>query len=372
MTKTKAPEAPIPTDVPTLSRWIGVQPAANLKRLQTWITKLGDDELARVEEGLRCALQWAWDEQPELVGRGLNPWLKSPSERLRKLAVGALPLSHEDHREAALRNLKKMILDKSKEVRLAAWDLLLEDPVAQLDSLKKAAAAEEPAVRALAARHLAAVDAETFKRSLALVEALALDPDPEVHGVMAQSMADLWERDSRSVLEVGRKMAVSELESHRTAVAAGCFEIVLADAFDQLLPTLRVWLKAPEVWLRWTLVRSLRFVRVSPRSLTLFKALFEDKEPEIRRRVAILLVDLFDAQAESGRAVSELLRRAKVDPSKRVREIVEEGEQRHQVDFDKIPAPGEALGELPEEPEGVEEGEPGEADEETEAEDDDD
>lgn len=362
--KEAAAESAIPTDIPTLSRWLGLDPKEHLKRLQSQLVAASDEELGRLEEGARCALGWAWDEQPDEFNALGGAWLKSTNARLRRIAAGALPLSHEDWRETNLRHLKKLVTDKDKSVRLAAADHLLEDPVGGLEHVKRAATSTDPEMRALAARHLAGIDAETLKKSLALLESLALDPAPEVHWAMAASLAELYERDPRAVLELGKKMAASEDEALRTAAAAAFFEVVLADAFDQLLPTLRLWLKAPEPWLRWTLVRSLRFVRVTPRSLTLFKALFEDKEPEIRRRVVGLLVDLFDVRREEARTISELLRRAKTDQAKRVRDLAEEGEARHGVNFDDIPAPGEQV-DLPEEPigeEGAEGPEPAEDD----------
>jgi hypothetical protein len=351
VTKAKTPRA-IPLDAPTLSRWLSIDPG-NAKKLQAWIVKASPEELERVEEPVRCGVQWAWDEQPDVLSTTFGGWVKNQNERLRRIAAGAVPMAHEVWRETAIKHLKKLAADKSPAVRVAALDQLLEDPNGQFDLVRKHAAAEEPEVRALVARHLAQSEGETLKKALPLLGALVLDPEPSVHWAAAATLCDLYERDPRGTLEVARTMAVSEVESIRTAVASSFFEHVLADAFDALLPTVRVWLRAPEqVWLRWTLVRSMRFVRVTPRSLALLKALYEDKDPELRRRVAMVLVDLFDARAEHGRAISELLRRAKVDAIKRVREVVEEGEARHSVDFDKIPLPGELVGDLPEELEG--------------------
>lgn len=378
MTKTKESKAastePIPHDAPTLSRWLALQPANNVKRLQTWVTKATEEEWRRIEEVVRIAMQWAWDEQPDVFFPLLRSWLKSTSERQRLLAAGALPLSHERWRDTSVRELKKLVADKSKAVRMVAADLLAEDPAGQLDTLRKLAQTNDAEVRAIVARHLPAAEGETLKKLMPTLESLALDPSKDVHWAAAAALCDLHERDPRGVLEIARKMALHDDEDIRMAAAASFFEHVLADSFDQLLPTIRGWLKAPEGNLRWTLVRSLRFLRVTPRSLQLLKALYEDKEPEIRRRVAQVLIDLFDTRAEHGRAVGELLRRAKVDQSKRVREVAEEGEQRHNVDFDKLPRPGEHLTDLPDElePAEGEDGEPAEGAEPAEAEDDDD
>jgi HEAT repeat protein len=375
VTKTKESKAassePIPLDVPTLSRWLQLQPGSHVKRIQAWVAKATDAEWSRLEETLRIALQWAWDEQPAVFYPVLRPWLKSPSDRLRALVAGALPLSHEEWRESSIKELKKLVQDKAKSVRIVAADLLAEDPIGQLEQVKKLAQSEDAEVRAVVVRHLTSADADTLKKLLPSLEALCLDPAKEVHWPAAAALADLHERDARAVLEIARKMALSDDEDIRMAVAASFFEHVLADAFDQLLPTIRGWLKAPEANLRWTLVRSLRFLRVTPRSMQLLKALYEDKDPEIRRRVVQVLVDLFDQKSEHGRALGDLLRRAKVDQSKRVRDIVEEGETRHSIDFDHVPRPGEQVGDLPEEL--GEEGEEGEeaAHEEAEEEEDD-
>lgn len=376
MTRTKESRAAaaaeaIPLDVTTLSRWLQLQPQQNLKRLQAWVTKLSDAEWGRTQELARVALQWAWDEQPEVFSPLVRPWLKSTTERLRVLATGALPLSHEKWRDGSIKELKKLVADKSRAVRAVAADLLAEDPCGQVEQVKKLAASEEPEVRAVVARHLAQAEGDGLKKLLPTLEQLALDPRPEVHWTAAATLCDLHEREPRAALEIARKMALSDDEDVRAAVAASFFENVLADSFDQLLPTIRGWLKAPEANLRWTLVRSLRFLRVTPRSLQLLKALYEDRDPEIRRRVVAVLVDLFDARAEHGRAVGELLRRAKVDQSKRVRDIVEEGEQRHGIDFDKVPRPGEHLTDLPDEIEGDLESDGGEADDEDSDDDDD-
>jgi hypothetical protein len=376
VTKTKESKAsstePIPHDAPTLSRWLALQPATNLKRVQAWVTKVNDEEWRRVHEVVRIALQWAWDEQPDMFFPLMRSWLKSSSERQRLIAAGALPLSHEQWRETSLRELKKLVSDKSKAVRIVAADLLAEDPVGQLDHVRKLAQLPDAEVRAIVARHLTGAEGEALKKLLPTLESLALDPSKDVHWAAAATLCDLHERDARAILEIARKMALHDDEDIRMAAAASFFEHVLADSFDQLLPTIRGWLKAPEGNLRWTLVRSLRFLRVTPRSLQLLKALYEDKDPEIRRRVAQVLVDLFDARAEHGRAVGDLLRRAKIDQSKRVREVAEEGEQRHNIDFDKVPRPGEHLTDLPDDLDAVE-GEEGEiAEAETETVDDDD
>lgn len=351
MTKTKESKgaaAAVPLDASTLARWLQLQPQAHVKRLQAWVTKLSEAEWARAQELVRVGLQWAWDEQPDAFFPLLRPWLKSTTERLRVLATGALPLSHETWRETSLKELKRLATDKSRAVRALAADLLTEDPTAQPEQTKKLATSDDAEVRAVVARHLSAAEGEGLKRLLPTLEALGLDPAPEVHWAAAATLCDLHEREARAVLEIARKMALSDDEDVRAAIAASFFENVLADSFDQLLPTIRGWLKAPEANLRWTLVRSLRFLRVTPRSLQLLKALYEDKDPEIRRRVTAVLVDLFDMRSEHGRALGELLRRAKDDQSKRVREVAEDGEQRHGVDFDKLPRPGEHLTDLPE------------------------
>jgi len=176
---------------------------------------------------------------------------------------------------------------------------------------------------------------------------------------VAAALLEIYEREPRPALEAARQMMISEEEGVRWAAAAGFFEHVFADHFDQLLPTVRSWLRMAEPWTRWTLVRSLRFIKVNARSLQLLRALYEDSDPEIRRRAVQQLVDLFDLRHESYRSVGELLRRAKQDSSKRVRGVVDDGEARHGLDFDTVPLPGEDVEDLTED-EGEGESEEGE------------
>lgn len=345
----KAPGPP-PLDLTTLSRWLAADPAGRLKALGAAALEADDAAWRRLAEPYRCALAWAWDEQPEPFWQHAGPWLKGKDARLRALATGALPLSHEGQRKKVLEALRRQLGDKAEEVRLTAADLLLEDFGAHHEDAARLATAPDPALRALVARHAGwAEGADATKKAVALLEPLALAPEPAVHWAAAAALAELHDREPRAALELARKMAVSEDEDVRWAVAASFFEPVLGDGFDQLLPTIRAWLRGPDLWLRWTLVRSLRFVRATARSLLLLKALYEDKDPEVRRRVAQHLVELFERGTEAGRAVGELLRRCKVDASRRVREVVEEGEARHQVDFDRVPRPGQQLADLPDE-----------------------
>ena len=349
----KAKDEALPTDLPTLARWLALDPAGQVDRLEAAIVGMRAEVFARRRDGLRLALQWAWDEQPEAFFPPMNGWLKSNHTRLRWVATAALPIAHEGVADKVERALKKSLLDKDREVRLVATDYLVEDVKGQLDTVKKAARTPDPDVKAVVARHLAHADLETLKKVLPLLEELALDPAPQVHWQVAATLYDLYEREPREVLKIARKMAEHTDAGPRAAVASSFFTHVFADHFDQLQPTIRGWLKDGLTELRWTLVRSLRFLRTTSRSLQLLRVLYEDKDPELRRRVVQHLVDVFDPRTDHARPVAELLRRAKEDQSKRVREVAEEGEERLGVRFDAIQLSGQ----------GVEEGEEGELEE---------
>ena len=122
MTKTKLG---VPSDVPTLHRWLGQDPKAHLKELEGAIAKGATFE--RLAEPARIGLKWAWDEQPDVFFPLITPWLKGTNARLRRVAAGALPVSNPDQREKCVRLLKGLITDKDRDVRLTAIDLLAED-----------------------------------------------------------------------------------------------------------------------------------------------------------------------------------------------------------------------------------------------------
>lgn len=349
MVKTKdAEKGPLPTDLPTLARWLALDPKEHVKRLEAALLDLSAEELPVRGEGMRLALQWAWDEQPDVFFPLLNPWLKSNHARLRLVATAALPLAHEGVADKVDRALKKQLQDKDREVRLVAVDYLAEDVKGQLETVKKAARTPDPQVKAVVARHLASVDVETLKKVIPLLEELAVDTAPEVHWQMAATLYDLYEREPREVIKIARKMAEHPDAGPRQAVASSFFTHVFADHFDQLQPTIRAWLKDGPPELRWTLVRGLRFLRTTGRSLQLLRALYEDKDPEVRRRVVQHLVDVFDVRTDYARPVAELLRRAKEDAAKRVREVAEEGEERLGVRFDALQLEGQSLEETEE------------------------
>lgn len=353
MTRSKAA---IPADIATLARWLAESPKAAIKALEAHVEASSQEEHAREREALRVALKQAWDEQPDVFFGLLQGWLKADAPRLRWLATGALPVSSDAQRERCGKALKKLILDPDPEVRLMALDLSAEDPEQTLELCKRCARDDDPAVRALVARHLRSLELADLPKGLALLERLALDREPDVHWAAAGSLLELYDRDPRPVLEVARLMASAPDEPVRAAAAAGVFEHLLADHFDPLLPTLRAWLRSGTVELRWTLVRSLRFVRVNGRSVQLLRVLYEDQDPEIRRRLVQALLDLFDPKAEHRRALAELIQRARQDPAKRVRDVVEEGEARFGAGFDTAAAAsGYALDDDFEEGEGEEE-----------------
>jgi hypothetical protein len=166
-----------------------------------------------------------------------------------------------------------------------------------------------------------------------MLEILAQDKEPYVHWAAASTLLELYDREQRPVLDVARLMASHDDPAIRSAAASMFFEHVFADHFAQLQPTIRSWLRAGTPWLRWTLVRSLRFTVVNPRTLQLLRALYEDKDPDIRRRVVQLLLDQYEPYSDHRRAVTDLLRRAREDTSRRIRELVEEGHKIHGEEY---------------------------------------
>ncbi len=323
----------IPVDVDALARWVAQQPKERVKELEMFITRSSAAAFRRQADLLRIGLKWAWDEQPQLFFTLCGPWLKSNNARLRWTAAGALPLSHEDFAEKSTRQLRRLAGDKDRGVRLMAVDMLAEDINRNLDLAKRWSKDDDPAVRQIVARHLRRAKGDNVKASVPLLEILALDPEPDVHWAAGSTLLGLYAREPRPVLEITRQMANAEREEIRAASASVFFEHVFADKFDQLMPTIRSWLRAGDLHLRWTLVRSLRFIQVTNRSLQLLRALFEDKDPEIRRRVVQVLLNLYDPTSDFRGVVTDLLKRADQDSARRVREVVEEGRVRHGEDY---------------------------------------
>jgi hypothetical protein len=326
----------MPFELSTLVRWLALKPKEHFKELETRLARSSEAEYRRLQEPARVALRLAWDEQPDVFFPLANAWIKGSNARLRRVAAGALPVSHDRHAEKCLRALKKLSTDKDRETRLIAIDLLAEDPDKLLSQLAKWAKLPDPDVQAIVARHLRNVSTDLIKKALTILLELADQPEGDVPWNVASTLYDLHARENRAVLEVAHKMAVSQADSTRSAIAGSFFQLVFADHFDQLLPTLRSWLRVGEPELRWTLVRSLKFLRVTARSLQLLRALYEDRDPDVRRRVVVKLIESFDFESEQLRSVAELLRRAKEDHARRVREVAEDGEARLGVQFDKI------------------------------------
>jgi hypothetical protein len=329
--KTKAPK--IPFDTAKMSGWLAVDPKGHVKVLETFITKSTADGFRRQAELLRIGLKSAWDGQPEAFFPLLRPWLKSTNTRLRRTAVGALPVAHPEYSEKCIRQLKKLISDKDRDVRLMAVDLLAEDVNGNLDLVKRWVKDSDPKVRELVTVHLRQLEADRIKACQALFEGLVVDSEPNVHWAAAATILELYEKEPRPMLELARSMANSEVGSVRSAAAGMFFEHLFADRFDHLLPTIRSWLRAGDPWLRWTLVRSLRFIRLTTRSLQLLRALYEDKDPEIRRRSILLLIGHYDPYSDLRRSVVDILRRAAQDTARQVRDAVEEGKKEHGDDF---------------------------------------
>ena len=104
----------IPVDVSTLGRWLAQEPKARVKELDAYVTRASAAAFRKQADLLRIGLKWAWDEQPEVFFPLLKPWLKSSNARLRRTAVGALPLSHEGFADQSARLVRKLIGDKDR------------------------------------------------------------------------------------------------------------------------------------------------------------------------------------------------------------------------------------------------------------------
>jgi hypothetical protein len=90
--------------------------------------------------------------------------------------------------------------------------------------------------------------------------------------------------------------------------------------------------------LRWTLAHALRWAKPNARSLQVLRALFEDRDPEIRTKVVLQLKEFFP-RFEDVRPAAELLRRAQKDTAKKVRDTAEEAERALGIDLASIPLP---------------------------------
>ncbi len=326
----------IPTEIPTLSRWVADDPKARLEEVKQAIAKAGKDRFLKMQDPIRIAVAWAWDENPEVFYKIMQGWLASDNPRLRVIATGALPLSNETYHERSVKILKKMALDADRDVRNKAIDILAEEVDRNIELVKRWAVDQDPEVRAIVARHLHLTD--TPKRVLPIAEQLALDADPDVHWWAARALYDLHEREAKGALEVAKKMAASPDIDIRRAVAYSYFEHVFGDSFDHSFLLMRQWVRSGDPHLRWTLAHSLRWAKPNPRSLQVLRALFEDRDPEIRVKVIQQLKDFFP-RFEDVRPAAELLRRAQSDPVKKVRDTAEEAERALGIDLAAIPVP---------------------------------
>jgi vesicle coat complex subunit len=322
------PSSALPLDIPALGEWLGQDPSERLPRLETLITRAPKSRSEFKIERVRLALKQAFDQQPKIFFKLTKSWLASDDARLRLAAAGALPVSHEDFRAKSERILKRLMADDDARVRHLAIDLLAIDINEHLDRVHKWAKSPDPHVRETVVRHLRHMATDQIKpRVPTLFKELVEDPAPNVHWAVASTFLLLYEREPRPIIETIKAMAISNNESVRAAAAACFFEHVFADHFDQLLPTMRSWLRTNPPYLRWTLVRSLRFLTVTARSMQLLRGLYEDPDPEIRRRLAQALVHLYDPLDEDRRQLLTLVRRADQDPSKRVRDAVAQGKE---------------------------------------------
>jgi hypothetical protein len=308
-------------EIPTLSRWLSFEPKQRLTLLEEFVNKLGRERFQKLFDPIRIAVAWAWDESPDVFFRIMNKWVTSANPRLRQLIAGSLPTANDATRAKSLKILRKLALDGVREVRLQAIDVLAEDVDKHFDQVKRWAKDEDPKIRETVARHLHLT--EQPKKVLPLLETLALDPEHDIHWAAAATLYDLYAVDPKSVLEVTKKMAAHENQDIRWAVALSFFEHVFADSFEHSFLLMRQWVRSGDPHLRWTLAHSLRFARASARSFQVIRALFEDRDPEVRSRVVWQLGQFFK-RFEDPRVAAELLRRAFADQSKRVRDMAEE------------------------------------------------
>jgi HEAT repeat protein len=232
--------------------------------------------------------------------------------------------------------LKKLALDPAREVRLVAIDVLAEEPDKHLELIRKWAKDDDQKVRETVARHLHLTDQP--RKILPILEQLALDPDSDVHWTAAATLYDIYSIDPKGALEVAKKMAANPDMDLRSAAALCFFEHVFADSFDHSFLLMRQWVRSGDPNLRWTLAHSLRFAKATARSFQVLRALFEDRDPEIRRRVVWQLAEFFK-KFEDPRQAAELMRRALRDQSKRVRDVAEESEKNLGIDLATIAPP---------------------------------
>ncbi|MCA8925318.1 MAG: hypothetical protein KDD82_26140 [Planctomycetes bacterium] len=336
-------QSPLPLDLPTLSRALEDDPEGRLEQLKREVLKASEAQFEVQEEGYRVALMWAWDELPKVFNKPLLAWASASQARLRRLAAGAAPLSHNEFGEKSKKLLKKLCGDKDRGVRLVSMDRLLDDLPESLELAKRWTKSDDPTVRAMVAQRVRNVPTPEIPRSLEVLALLAEDPEPEVHYAVASSYWDLYEREPREVLRAVRGMAESEVESIRWAAALNFMQHLLADRFEATRATLRSWLRDGRPELRWTLARSILFLTVNGQSLPILRMLFEDKDPSNRARVVQHLIGAFDPLAEHYPSVARILRRAVSDGDAAVRAAASAGEDKLGLDFAKLPDDGHAL-----------------------------
>lgn len=324
----------LPLDIPNLGRWLAQDPEERLPRLKTLVSRATKKDYPRIAERARIALKIAWDARPDRVFALTKTWVSGKDVRLRRLVAGSLPLSSDDFSAHALDLCRKLADDPDPEVRYLAVDHICEAINEHLDLAARWLSDPDPQVRAIVVRRLRDLATDQIKPRIELFHPLARDPEPEVAWALASTMAELYEREPRPVIETMRLLAMSEHETIRTAAAACFFEHVFSDSFDQLLPTMRAWLRVGDTNLRWTLVRSLRFVELNARSMQLIRGLYEEPDPKIRARLVQAMVDLFDPVSESRRMLVPLLIRASQDTYKAVREAVAVGVEKHGEEFE--------------------------------------
>src|SRR2546421_12896838 len=67
----------IPTEIPTLSRWVADDPKPRLEEVKGLLAKVGRDRFMKLQDPVRIAVAWAWDEDPEAFYKLMQGWLNS-------------------------------------------------------------------------------------------------------------------------------------------------------------------------------------------------------------------------------------------------------------------------------------------------------
>ena len=325
-------------DAIDLARWLVLDPPNRLAELARALRGLDSDGYDAAYEIARAALQWAWDERPQEFGKHAEGWLTHRTLRMRLLALGAVPTVHPEVAPVARAHLEAALEDRNRDVRRLAIDRVAQHVDGELERVRGWATDPDLEVRRRITQHLGQIGPDGFASGRDIFEALARDPgNAEVAWALAGALWDLYDRESRAAFDVARLLSTHDTPEVRWAAVGGFFEPVFADHLDGLLPTLRAWLRSDDAHSYWTIARSLRFVRLTPRALNVLRILFDDPTGDARPFVIDLLADRFDARQETSRASVDLLLRAKTSEDPELVARIAAAEARYELDFSELP-----------------------------------